>query len=66
MYDRAVTANAANDRKARIEPSDIGKDYRKWIWVPPWKWQNFLKQHNIIAQSVRPFSDFPALVELQP
>ena len=26
MDDRAVTANAGNDRKARNEPSDIGKD----------------------------------------
>ena len=33
MHDRAVTAKAANDRdrKARNEPSDIGKDYRKKI-----------------------------------
>ena len=29
MHDRAVTV------KARKEPSDIGKDYRKWILVPP-------------------------------
>ena len=36
MHDKAVTDNAGNDRKARNEPSDIGKDYRKWIWVPPW------------------------------
>ena len=35
MHDRAVTANAVNDRKARNEPSDIGKDYRKWVLVPP-------------------------------
>ena len=31
MHDRAVTANVGNDRKARNEPSDVGKDYRKWI-----------------------------------
>ena len=36
MHDRAVTAKAAIDRKARNEPSDIEKDYRKWILVPPW------------------------------
>ena len=31
MHDRAVTANAVTDRKAWNEPSDVGKDYRKWI-----------------------------------
>ena len=31
MHDRAVTASAVNDRKARNKPSDIGRDYRKWI-----------------------------------
>ena len=35
MHDRAVTVKAANDRRANNEPSDIGKDYRKWILVPP-------------------------------
>ena len=34
MHDRAVTATAANDKKARDEPSDIEKDYRKRILVP--------------------------------
>ena len=35
MHDRTVPAKAANDKKARDEPKDIEKDYRKWILVPP-------------------------------
>ena len=33
MHDRALPAKAANDLKARDEPSDIKKDYIKWILV---------------------------------
>ena len=31
IHDRAITAKAANDRKARNEPSDIEKDYRNGL-----------------------------------
>ena len=66
MHDRAVIANAANDRKARNKPSDIGRDLIQKMDLSISLKMTKLFKTAYVAQSERPFSDFPALVELQP
>ena len=43
MHDRAVTAKAANDSKARNEPSDIEMDLSTSL-----KMTKLFEQHNIL------------------
>ena len=65
MHGRAVSAKAANDRKLRNEPSDIEKGFQKIDLSTSLKMTKLFRTAYYIAQPERPFSDFPALVELQ-
>ena len=65
MHDRAVSAKAAHDRKLKNEPSDIEKGFQKMDLSTSLKMTKLFRTAYYIAQSERPFSDFPALVELQ-
>ena len=65
MHDRAVSAKAAHGRKLKNEPSDIEKGFKKMDLSTSLKMTKLFRTAYYIAQSERPFSDFPALVELQ-